>query len=150
MIIKLIGAATIISVGIVIGNSLYYIFSERIKILERFMSFVIFCESEIEYYKTEMNDIIEKFINNQSKYDDLIFKKDKKTFYITNDNKKIIDLFFTDILTLDSDTQKYFFSKTKNDLTIALNNAKNDLTVKGKMFKKLIPIASIGIVILIL
>ena len=150
MIIKLIGAAIIISAGIVLGNTLHNIYVERIKILERFMSFVIFCESEIEYYKSEMNDIIEKFRDIKFKYDDYIFNKNKKSFFITDENKKNIDIFFIDILTLDSNTQKYFFSKTKNEFTVALDKAQKDLALKGKMFKKLIPIATVGIVILIL
>lgn len=149
MILKFIGGALIISAGIVLGNSCNAVYCERLNVLERFHSFVIFCESEINYYRTELGTIIEKFKANGQKTDDIIFNN-KTSINISPECRKLIDGFFRDIPTLDSDTQQYFFNKTKTETTQAIIRAKSDIINKGKMLKKLLPIISIGIFILFL
>lgn len=150
MIFKFIGGALIISAGIALGNSCNTVYCERLNVLERFHCFVIFCESEIKYYRTEFGFIVKKFTENtQQKADDIIFNS-KTSINVSAECRKLIDGFFRDIPTLDSETQQYFFDKTKTEITQAITRAKSDVTKKGKMLKKLLPIISVGIFILFL
>jgi hypothetical protein len=150
MTVKFIAGALIVVAGVLLGNSINAVYAERISVLERFHEFLIFCESEIGYYRTEFATIIDKFTQNENKYDKYIFDEKYNGLYMTKETKSLIAGFIGEIGKLDSDTQKGFFANTEHKLLSALEKAKKDKEIKGKTWKKLAPIAAIGIFILLL
>ena len=149
MMIKYIAGACIISAGVIVGNSINLIYKDRICVLKRFYDFVMFCENEINFYKTEMCTIIEKFRENSHKFDKIIFEKEN-TFLIKGENALMIKNFFRQITELDSDSQKYYFSDIKTKTKRLIEEAEKDANVNGKMFKRLTPILALGITVLTL
>ena len=85
--IKYILGGVLVSIGFISGITIRTIYQDRIGLLTRFLRFIQFCESEVNYYKTEFNTIIAKFRQNNNKYDAYIFDK-KPSFLLKNENKK--------------------------------------------------------------
>lgn len=148
--LKYLGGALFVAAGWLLGNSIQSVYSDRIALLERFRDFVRYCESEINYYKTAMDDIIDKFTDKNNKYDAILFDSYNKNLLVSKETAETIKGYFIGIKTLDSESQKGFFSETLMKTDRLIENAKRDLNVKGKMLKKLAPIAAIGIFILTL
>ena len=148
--IKYIGGALFVSAGWLLGNSLYSVYEDRINILERFRDFILYCESEITFYKTEMDIIIDKFRDRTNKFDEIIFNEKNKNIAVSSETSKLIKNFFCRIRTLDSESQKGYFSEIQIEVNSLIEKATKDLNVKGKMLKRLTPIAAIGIFILTL
>lgn len=148
--IKYIGGALFVAAGWLLGNSLYSVYEDRIYILERFRDFILYCESEITFYKTEMDIIIDKFRDRTNKFDEIIFNEKNKNIAVSSETSKLIKNFFCRIRTLDSESQKGYFSEIQIEVNSLIEKATKDLNVKGKMLKRLTPIAAIGIFILTL
>lgn len=148
--IKYIGGALFVSAGWLLGNSLYSVYEDRIYILERFRDFILYCESEITFYKTEMDIIIDKFRDRTNKFDEIIFNEKNKNIAVSSETSKLIKNFFCRIRTLDSESQKGYFSEIQIEVNSLIEKATKELNVKGKMLKRLTPIAAIGIFILTL
>lgn len=148
--LKYIGGALFVAAGWLLGNSIQAVYSDRVGLLERFRDFVRYCESEINYYKTTMSDIVDKFTDKNNKFDAIIFAVDNKSLLETKETSEMIRGYFNGVKTLDSESQKGFFAETLLKTDRAIENAKRDLAIKGKMLKKLAPIAAIGIFILTL
>ena len=104
--IKYIGGALFVAAGWLLGNSLYSVYEDRIYILERFRDFILYCESEITFYKTEMDIIIDKFRDRTNKFDEIIFNEKNKNIAVSSETSKLIKNFFCRIRTLDSESQK--------------------------------------------
>ena len=148
--IKYIGGALFVAAGWLLGNSLYSVYEDRIYILERFRYFILYCESEITFYKTEMDIIIDKFRDRTNKFDEIIFNEKNKNIAVSSETSKLIKNFFCRIRTLDSESQKGYFSEIQIEVNSLIEKATKELNVKGKMLKRLTPIAAIGIFILTL
>lgn len=148
--IKYIGGALFVAAGWLLGNSLYSVYEDRINILERFRDFILYCESEITFYKTEMDIIIDKFRDRTNKFDEIIFNEKNKNIAVSSETSKLIKNFFCRIRTLDSESQKGYFSEIQIEVNSLIEKATKELNVKGKMLKRLTPIAAIGIFILTL
>ncbi len=148
--IKYIGGALFVAAGWLLGNSLYSVYEDRIYILERFRDFILYCESEITFYKTEMDIIIDKFRDRTNKLDEIIFNEKNKNIAVSSETSKLIKNFFCRIRTLDSESQKGYFSEIQIEVNSLIEKATKELNVKGKMLKRLTPIAAIGIFILTL
>lgn len=148
--IKYIGGALFVAAGWLLGNSLYSVYEDRIYILERFRDFILYCESEITFYKTEMDIIIDKFRDRTNKFDEIIFNEKNKNIAVSSETSKLIKNFFCRIRTLDSESQKGYFSEIQIEVNSLIEKATKELNVKGKMLKRLTPIAAIGIFILTL
>ena len=148
--LKYIGGAMFVAAGWLLGNSIQAVYSDSVGLLERFRDFVRYCESEISYYKTAMSDIIDKFTDKNNKYDAIIFAAESKSLLMTKETSEMIKGFFNGVRTLDSDSQKCFFAEILLRTDRATENAKRDLAIKGKMLKRLAPVAAIGIFILTL
>lgn len=138
-----------VSLGCISGITVRTIYQDRIALLTRFLRFVQYCESEVNYYKTEFNEIVVKFRQNNNKYDAYIFDK-KSSFLLKNENKKFIEEFFNDFGKYDEETQKNKFYEARNRIEYALKEANLDLEKKGKTFKKLAPIIALGLFILLM
>lgn len=147
--IKYILGGILVAFGFISGITVRTIYQDRIGLLTRFLRFIQFCESEVNYYKTEFNTIIAKFRQNNNKYDAYIFDK-KPSFLLKNENKKLIDDFINDVGKYDEETQKNKFCEARNQIECALKEANVDLEKKGKTFKKLAPIIAFGLFILLL
>lgn len=148
--IKYIGGALFVAAGWLLGNSLYSVYEDRIYILERFRDFILYCESEITFYKTEMDIIIDKFRDRTNKFDEIIFNEKNKNIAVSSETSKLIKNFFCRIRTLDSESQKGYFSEIQIEVNSLIEKATKELNIKGKMLKRLTPIAAIGIFILTL
>lgn len=148
--IKYIGGALFVAAGWLLGNSLYSVYEDRINILERFRDFILYCESEITFYKTEMDIIIDKFRDRTNKFDEIIFNEKNKNIAVSSETSKLIKNFFCRIRTLDSESQKGYFSEIQIEVNSLIEKATKELNIKGKMLKRLTPIAAIGIFILTL
>lgn len=148
--IKYIGGALFVAAGWLLGNSLYSVYEDRIYILGRFRDFILYCESEITFYKTEMDIIIDKFRDRTNKFDEIIFNEKNKNIAVSSETSKLIKNFFCRIRTLDSESQKGYFSEIQIEVNSLIEKATKELNVKGKMLKRLTPIAAIGIFILTL
>ena len=148
--IKYIGGALIVACGWLIGRSLYSIYSDRKKIIERIESFVLFCESEIVYGKTEFLQIIDKFKQNENKFDKYIFRTENNSFYLTKETKDFLQDFTEKITSLDFETQKKYFVEAKQKIKNLEEKAEKDVLLKGRIFKRLLPVIAIGIFILLL
>lgn len=148
--IKYIGGALFVAAGWLLGNSLYSVYEDRIYILERFRDFILYCESEITFYKTEMDIIIDKFRDRTNKFDEIIFNEKNKNIAVSSETSKLIKNFFCRIRTLDSESQKGYFSEIQIEVNSLIEKATKELNLKGKMLKRLTPIAAIGIFILTL
>ena len=148
--IKYIGGALFVAAGWLLGNSLYSVYEDRIYILERFRDFILYCESEITFYKTEMDIIIDKFRDRTNKLDEIIFNEKNKNIAVSSETSKLIKNFFCRIRTLDSESQKGYFSEIQIEVNSLIEKATKELNLKGKMLKRLTPIAAIGIFILTL
>ncbi len=149
--VKYIGGALLVATGWLLGNSLCSVYADRIHILDRFHEFVLFCESEINYYKSDMDVIIEKFRKNSpSKYDEYIFSDSLKKRFTFNARFAVVHNFTEKVRSMDSDSLRGFLAETINEITKQKEKATLDYEVKGKMLKKLLPIAAVGIFILTL
>ena len=148
--IKYIGGALFVAAGWLLGISLYSVYEDRINILERFRDFILYCESEITFYKTEMDIIIDKFRDRTNKFDEIIFNEKNKNIAVSSETSKLIKNFFCRIRTLDSESQKGYFSEIQIEVNSLIEKATKELNLKGKMLKRLTPIAAIGIFILTL
>lgn len=147
--LKFIAGGMLVVGGYALGNSIKKIYEDRICVLERFLDFLIYCESEITFYKNEFSIIIKNFKKEENKYDKYIFNG-KTSFIFTKKNKIVIDKFFTDIGKFDMETQMKKITDIKNIIIKAINQANNDLLLKGNTYKKLSPIIALGIFILLL
>ena len=149
--IKYIGGALLVATGWLLGKSLCSVYSDRIVVLERFYEFVTYCESEINYYKTDMDAIIEKIRTvSPSKYDKILFENDAKKTFIPKECQLVITTFPEKVRSMDSESLRGFLKETQNEVTRQKEKAKRDYEIKGKMMKKLLPIAAVGIFILTL
>lgn len=150
MIIKYIGGAVLVAIGWITGESICLIFKQRSATLERFKSFVLFCENEVTFFKTEMNMIIDKFREEKNKYDELLFDTNNKDFIITKELRVFINDFFSQVVRLDTENQKYYFAEVKRRIETFQNKARSEEKIKGQTLKKLLPILALGIFILTL
>ena len=148
--IKYIGGALLIVLGWIVGQSIFFIYKDRVSLLERFSRFVSFTESEISFFRTELSTIIDKFKEKDNRYDEMIFTENKKSFVKNKMITETINGFFDQMTRLDAENQKYFFSETKNNISQWLEKGKKDVEIKGQMAKKLLPILALGIFILLL
>lgn len=149
--IKYIGGALLVATGWLLGNAVCSVYSDRIQVLDRFREFVLFCESEINYYKTDMNAIIEKFIAaSQSKYDENIFSDKFAKKFISKDCLCLMQSFPEKVRTLDSESLRGYIKQTLGEISFQKEKAVKNYEIKGKMIKKLLPIAAVGIFILTL
>ena len=148
--IKYIGGALLIVLGWIVGQSIFFIYKDRVSLLERFSRFVSFTESEISFFRTELSTIIDKFKEKDNRYDEMIFTENKKSFVKNKMITETINGFFDQMTRLDAENQKYFFSETKNNILQWLEKGKRDVEIKGQMAKKLLPILALGIFILLL
>ena len=139
-----------IACGWLIGNSLSSIYRERQNLLERFNTFLLFCESEITYEKEELSTIIDKFLQEKNKFDSYIFNRNYIGIYMEKPTRTFINTFLDKISILDSETQKKYFAEAKNQISIMETNALKKVNTQGKMMKKLIPVIAIGLFILTL
>ena len=132
------------------GNSLYSVYADRMRLLDRFKAFLLFCESEITYEKTELATIIERFRQDSNPYDSYIFDRDYNGIHVSKPIRTCINTFLDKISILDSETQKKFFFEVKNTVSVLETSGNKQINSQGKMLKKLLPVIAIGIFILTL
>lgn len=124
------------------------------------LDFVNFTQGEIQFFGTNVNDLIEKYVKEN---DNLLGKTlkniqvpdkcDKNSIespYFSEKGKNLLLEFINSLSKLNSSTQKEFIESFKNKIVQEVQFTNLEVTSKGDIYKKLSPFVGLGIAIIIL
>ena len=152
--IKIILAIVVIVLLAYIGYGIERYYKTRLKILVDFKNFISFCKREIEFYKSSIDTLINKYDYQTESLKKLldcyVNNKEMESIYL---NKDIISRFKTFIYELSS-ADFYFkdsvIKSAEEVIASLLNQAEKDKKQKGELGRKLIVLLGIALIVLII
>ncbi|MFA6866147.1 MAG: hypothetical protein WCR54_01390 [Clostridia bacterium] len=141
---SLIAGILIFISSIYLGIGVSNIYKNKVDFYEDLLYFINFCNSEITYYNKTVDQIIEKYNNNNP--------KSKLIGNIVKDNEciEIYEETIGGIRNLDKDSQQAFFDLQSSKVELAKQKASISWENKGKIYRKISPLVGLGIMILII
>lgn len=149
----------IFMISIYTGISIKRFYSNKCKIYDEMLDFVLFTQGEIQFFGTNINDLIQKYCNSNSNLLSKALKsiqipdkskiEDLECIYLSEKGKNLVLEFINSLSKLNSCTQKEYLDNFKNKIIQEMQFSKTELDGKGDVYKKLSPFVGLAIAIVI-
>lgn len=149
---KPIAAILILLASFILSRTLPDIYKKRVNFLSGFLEFITFAIGEIDFYKREMEIVIENFTKDRrGEFTD--FLKDrylfKKEVEIDSD-RRIVEEFISRLTELDCSAQKNYSEMYIEKVKKLLVTAEETYKSKGNLMRKLVPLAGAALFVIII
>lgn len=148
---QLIAGSLILIASFFLGSALSATYSKRVRFLSDYIDFLAFAESEIGFYKREMDELITNFATGGGGD----FRKYLTEKFIAGreikpaDEAGLVEEFVTGMASLDLNSQRGFTALCRQKADRALRDARENATTKGSLVKKLTPLVGAALFIII-
>ncbi len=157
--IRLFIGVIIFMISIYVGIVIKKFFVSRCKIYDEMLDFVTSTQGEIQFFGTNINDLIQKYCQTNENSLSSVLKninipercsiEHLQTNYLSKKGKNLLIDFIINLSKLNSSTQKEYIENYKNKILKEMDVCKLELTSKGEIYKKLSPFVGLTIAIII-
>lgn len=157
--IRLIIGIIIFMISVYVGIVIKKFFVSKCKIYEEMLDFVTFTQGEIQFFGTNINDLMCKYCTNNDNLlsnalknihiPDRCSEEDLQTNFLSKNGKILLIEFINNLSRLNSVTQKEYIANYKNKILKEMDVCKLELSSKGEIYKKISPFVGLTIAIII-
>lgn len=157
--IRLALGIIIFMTSIYVGISIKRFYVSKCKIYDEMLDFVTFTQGEIQFFGTNINDLIQKYTTSNNNLlskslknihiPDKCNKEHLDSTYLSEKGKNLLIEFINSLSKLNSTTQKEYIENFRNKIIQEMEYSKTELDNKGDIYKKLSPFVGLAIAIII-
>jgi len=135
----------LIAASVILGNGIAERYTERRKFYEEFLRFIDFMQSEINFYNSEIDDIIKKYTEKSKSEFGKALQKGGKGEYA-----EILSEYLNGMKKLDRDAQKSYSEAFGIRIEKAVTSAETAEKRNATLIKKILPLTGVAAFILLL
>lgn len=157
--IRLALGIIIFMISIYIGILIKKFYANKCKIYDEMLDFVTYTQGEIQFFGTNINELIQKYckdndnlLSSTLKGVNVPEKCNKESFnnqYLSEKGKNLLLEFINSLSKLNTSSQKEYIDNFKNKILQEMQFSKTELDNKGTIYKKLSPFVGLAIAIII-
>ena len=147
---NIVAGVLILIASAAIGAAINNMYLARVKTAEELYKYVVFSQSEISFFRTEIVAMNEKYASGSGNDDFKKLLNGTSAGGAAQSTAKLFNDFTWGLSKLDLSSQKEFTDTYLGFVNDEIAALKKDSEVKGKLFKRLSPVLGVAIFILVL